>query len=768
MSFDVLKTSTINCLALLRTEINDDVAIVTVCESIRLDLPDTMNITFEGAGPLSGAEDTALDSLLGSFSCPVLLPVGPAMVLVGSTEATSAVASVTIAVPAGTIDGDNMVLIVTQTDGEDGSIDSLAGWVEEVVDAPSGGAAPSTPETSVFTRKALSEPADYTPTCDVVVAVGMVAKMVVFRNGDPTTILDVAPVLATHTGTALPNPPAATPITEGCVALAIWWHDDDLGVYGSVPTGYTDPDGLNSITTAGGGDGASMGCAYRVLTGPAVTEDPGTFNVTGTDEGGSITILLRPEFMSEEEEGAQNLWETIVSDSGSAVADTTTDILSLLGGSGVSTSISGDVLTITNDLPNVDQNLFLNVASDSGTAVADNTTDTLSILGGTGISTSVSGDVLTITNDSPNIVQNLWETIVSDSGSAVANTATDSLSIVGGDGISTAISGDTLTITATGGNARYFDVYDNTGGQVIGDVTPVVINLDAIRTDSGGGDFTLAADEVTINVTGTYRIDFRVTLDQTSETRMTARSWLELNDVEVDGSIALGYLRSTQGGSSASASLVLDLVATDILRLVSIITDTALATATTVADASGLTITAAGSNGQDGADGAETLIIKDEGTNVANTPHSELNFVGDGVVVSDAGGGVATVALIFGDEFNSAESLGTSTTTSSTLQQKLRLSVNVPNGTYIVFWSATGGNSGEERGFRFQVQLDDTTDLTDGTARIAEGDASTWAEPKGGHAVLALNGAHDIDMDFAASGGTATIRDARLTLWRVS
>ena len=75
-------------------------------------------------------------------------------------------------------------------------------------------------------------------------------------------------------------------------------------------------------------------------------------------------------------------------------------------------SLIGDVLTLEQKsggepIPDVtvdlsqfaDQNLFESVASDSGTAVADNTTDTLSILGGTGITTSVVGDVVTIDKD---------------------------------------------------------------------------------------------------------------------------------------------------------------------------------------------------------------------------------------------------------------------------------------------------------------------------------------------------------------------------------
>jgi len=106
-----------------------------------------------------------------------------------------------------------------------------------------------------------------------------------------------------------------------------------------------------------------------------------------------------------------------------------------------------------------DQNLFLNVLSDNGTAVADTTTDTLSILGGTGISTAVVTDVLTITNDSPNVAQNLFETIVvATQANVVADTTTDTLTLVAGANmtITTNATTDTITFASSGGGGSEF------------------------------------------------------------------------------------------------------------------------------------------------------------------------------------------------------------------------------------------------------------------------------------------------------------------------
>ena len=65
------------------------------------------------------------------------------------------------------------------------------------------------------------------------------------------------------------------------------------------------------------------------------------------------------------------------------------------------TGLSGNTFTVTytNDDKGSSQNIFKNVASDSGTAVADSNNDTLTLTGGNAISTSVSGDTVTIAHD---------------------------------------------------------------------------------------------------------------------------------------------------------------------------------------------------------------------------------------------------------------------------------------------------------------------------------------------------------------------------------
>ena len=147
----------------------------------------------------------------------------------------------------------------------------------------------------------------------------------------------------------------------------------------------------------------------------------------------------------------QNLFEGINADSGSTTASAPTDVLTIAGGTNISTSIAGDTLTInmTGTLGDEDQNLFSVIGSDSGSKTANSTTTAINFIGGTGITTAVSGDNLTITNSSPNVDQAIFAAVAADTGSnIIAELPTDVLTVAGGNGISTSTSGSTVSIVA--------------------------------------------------------------------------------------------------------------------------------------------------------------------------------------------------------------------------------------------------------------------------------------------------------------------------------
>ena len=127
----------------------------------------------------------------------------------------------------------------------------------------------------------------------------------------------------------------------------------------------------------------------------------------------------------------------------------------LSGGGVITLNQTGDeTVTLTNDDRGSGQFIFKNILSDSGTAVADTNNDTLSIVGAGSITTAVVGDILTITGSDDN--DNYYVTgadYASDTGTLTLTrngltdlTATGFLEI--GTTGETAMAGDTRTITS--------------------------------------------------------------------------------------------------------------------------------------------------------------------------------------------------------------------------------------------------------------------------------------------------------------------------------
>ncbi len=127
-------------------------------------------------------------------------------------------------------------------------------------------------------------------------------------------------------------------------------------------------------------------------------------------------------------------------------------------------------------------------------------------------------------------------------------------------------------------------------------------------------------------------------------------------------------------------------------------------------------------------------------------------------------GGKNVVSLT---EFYQVSSESQSNTTSTTFQQKLRLSTTtVPSGTYRISWYCEYGAGAIKETTEVRVQLDDTTDLGSVSRQFtSEKDIFTFSGTK--YSSLS-NAAHTVDLDYRTTGaGTATIKMARLELWRV-
>ena len=127
--------------------------------------------------------------------------------------------------------------------------------------------------------------------------------------------------------------------------------------------------------------------------------------------------------------------------------------------------------------------------------------------------------------------------------------------------------------------------------------------------------------------------------------------WLDVNGAEVPGTRARMFHDSNmeEGGNHGNA--IIDFSTSDVLTIKAEVVSGSSQT-DTLANGTRLLISTVGADGADGATGPQgptgsgsNVIIEDEGSSIANTPHSNLNFTGAGVTASDAGGGVATINI---------------------------------------------------------------------------------------------------------------------------
>jgi len=214
----------------------------------------------------------------------------------------------------------------------------------------------------------------------------------------------------------------------------------------------------------------------------------------------------------------QNLFESVNADTGTTTASAATDTLIIAGGTNIATAISGDTVTInmTGALGDANQNAYGVIGSDSGNKTAGSATATINLVGGSGISTAVSGDDLTITNDSPNVVQEVFRTVTGDSGTTTAALSTSTLNVAGGQGVTTAATANTLTVNAdlylSGSADEHSNVIFN--GTSWDPVESPTIGFDITANGSGayrfaGGGINASTDNPTVFVYRGFTYKFK-------------------------------------------------------------------------------------------------------------------------------------------------------------------------------------------------------------------------------------------------------------------
>ena len=126
--------------------------------------------------------------------------------------------------------------------------------------------------------------------------------------------------------------------------------------------------------------------------------------------------------------------------------------------------------------------------------------------------------------------------------------------------------------------------------------------------------------------------------------------------------------------------------------------------------------------------------------------------------------------IIFGNNFQEASDDTVSSTTSTTFQQKLRLTTaTIPVGTYRIGWYYEWNFSSVANDFRGRIEINDTATVMEHQQEPKD-TGINQSHPCSGYAYVEIpsENSYFIDLDYCSSGGgTAYIRRARLEIWRV-
>lgn len=316
-----------------------------------------------------------------------------------------------------------------------------------------------------------------------------------------------------------------------------------------------------------------------------------------------------------------------------------------------------------------------------------------------------------------------------------------------------------------GGSGVSADYYSTAQTSITTSATTVGLNT----TRKSDAAFTLSGNQITCNTAGTYRIDADVSFGDTTAGNRAIHCWLEKNSVEIAGTKAEAYHETSGQETTAHTMAIVVLAVNDVIR----IRATSDNTINTLANGTRLLIHTPGANGATGAQGptgsGSNVTVKDEGTSVTGTPHSNLNFTGAGVTVTDEGGGQAKVDIPGSSALTSSEagSATDTTTTSSVYVAMNSMSLTPGAGTYLVI--ASTSVEGTFANSYVRAALFANGSEVANTMRESKQESSiiNTSMPLSTQAVVTVGAAQAIELRWKVTGGTATAHARSLTLVKI-
>jgi len=293
------------------------------------------------------------------------------------------------------------------------------------------------------------------------------------------------------------------------------------------------------------------------------------------------------------------------------------------------------------------------------------------------------------------------------------------------------------------------------------DTVDVETNPSVIVHDSSN------SDRINIVETGTYMVMYQFEVQPTSTGKFEGRV-LKNNSTVISGSTQ-GSITYTNESDIISISAVAALSAGDYVTV-----QNQIATSGTMQ--ANATFTVLRMNGQKGDTGSgSTITVYDEGVPVTSTPHSTLNFVGDGVTATNAGSGVATITIpgtVFGTQWQQITASTTMTTTSTSWTTYLILATSIiPAGIYRIGFRYNWYYTSITTNYLGRLFLDNTTEIYFHREE-PEDAATTQRMNESGFVYVKFDSeaTHTIAMQFASgsAGTTAATTSCDLEIWRVS